>query len=72
LKNIYLLILLFVDEEGRTLFGNLKKKMEAVGVNKQKGVIELARAVIELMYSGLLISPTKSINSGTPQICKLR
>lgn len=24
------------------------------------------------MYSGLLISPTKSIKPGTPQICKLR
>lgn len=53
------------------LFGNLKKKIEAVGTNKQKGMIELARVIMELLYSGLIISPTKSIKPGTPNICKI-
>lgn len=70
-KNIYMIVLLFVDEERKMLYGNLKKKMEAVGTNKQKGVIELARVVMELLYAGLLISSTKSIKPGTPNICKI-
>lgn len=71
LKNMYLMILLFVEEEKTLLFGNLKKKIESVGVSKQKGVIDLARAVIELLFSGLLVSPTKSLKPGTPNICRL-
>lgn len=39
LKNIYLLILLYIDEEKKILYGNLKKKIEAVGVNRQRGHI---------------------------------
>lgn len=66
-----MIILLFIDEEKKVLFGNLKKKIESVGTNKQKGAIELAKAVLELLYSGLLVSPTKSIQPGTPNICKL-
>jgi hypothetical protein len=31
----------------------------------------MAKAVIELLYSGLIISSTKSIQPGTPNICKL-
>ena len=48
LKNIYMMILLFIQEEpdGKLLYGNLKKRLEASGINKQKGQIELARAVI--------------------------
>jgi hypothetical protein len=41
-----MLVLLYVDEGKKILFGNLKKKIEASGVNKQRGVIELARAVL--------------------------
>ena len=66
-----MMVLLYVDEEKRMLYGNLKKKIEAVGTNKQKGTIELARVVMELLYSGLLVSPTKSIKPGTPNICKI-
>ena len=65
------MVLLYIDEEKKMLFGNLKKKIEAVGTNKQKGVIELARVIMELLYSGLLISSTKSIKPGTPNICKI-
>lgn len=71
LKNIYLIILLIIDEQGTILYGNLKKYMEASGLNKQKAQIELARAIIELMFAGLIKSPTKSIKPGTPNICKL-
>ena len=71
LKNFYLMILLFVEDSKTLLFGNLKKKMEATGINKQKGIIELAKAVIELLFSGLIVSPTKSLKPGTPNICKL-
>ena len=48
LRNIYMMVLLFIQEEpnGKLLYGNLKKKLEASGMNKQKGQIELARAVI--------------------------
>ena len=70
-KNLYLLILLFIDEEKKMLFGNLKKKIEAVGINKQKGMIELARVIMELFYAGLITSSTKSIKPGTPNICKI-
>jgi len=66
-----MMIILYVDEEKRILFGNLKKKLEASGVNKNMGLIELARAVIELLYAGLLISPTKSLQPGTPNICRI-
>lgn len=38
-KNIYMIVLLFIDEEKKVLFGNLKKKIESVGSNKQKGAI---------------------------------
>jgi hypothetical protein len=38
-KNLYMMILLFVEEEKRILFGNLKKKLEASGVNKNTGII---------------------------------
>lgn len=65
------MVLLFIDEEKRMLYGNLKKKIEAVGTNKQKGTVELARVMMELMYSGLLASSTKSIKPGTPNICKI-
>ncbi len=67
-----MLILLYVEESKKLLFGELKKKIESVGVNKQKSIIELTRAVIELLYSGLLVSETKSLKPGTPNICKLR
>ena len=70
-KNLHLLILLFVDEEKKILYGHLKKRVESTGINKQRGVIELARAVLELLYSGLLISSTKSLKPGTPNICKI-
>lgn len=70
-KNLYLIVLLFVDEEKKIMYGNLKKRIEAVGTNKQKGMIELARVVMELLFSGLLVSPTKSIKPGTPNICKI-
>jgi hypothetical protein len=66
-----MMVLLYVDEEKKLLYGNLKKKIEAVGTNKQKGLIELARVVIELLYAGLLSSSTKSIKPGTPNICKI-
>ncbi len=33
------MVLLFIDEEKRMLYGNLKKKIEAVGTNKQKGTV---------------------------------
>lgn len=66
------MILLYIDEEKKMFFGELKKKIEATGINKQRGMIELSRAVIELLFSGLLISSTKSILPGTPNICKLR
>jgi hypothetical protein len=39
LKNLYLMVILFIEEEGKILYGNLKKKIEASGVNKQIGVI---------------------------------
>ena len=68
---MHLLVLLFIDEEKKILYGHLKKKVESTGINKQRGVIELARAVLELLYSGLLISSTKSIKPGTPSICKI-
>ena len=71
-KNLHMMTLLFVDEAGRILYGNLKKKLEATGINKQRGVIELARAVLELLFSGLLVSSTKSIKPGTPHICKIQ
>ena len=38
-KNLHMMVLLFIDEAGRILYGNLKKKMEATGINKQRGVI---------------------------------
>ena len=71
LKNLYMMILLFVEEEKRILFGNLKKKLEASGANKNASIIELARAVIELLHAGLLVSSTKSLHPGTPSICKI-
>lgn len=73
LKNIYLLILLFIDEAERKtlLFGNLKKKIEAVGGGKQRCQIELARNVIELLFSGLLRSNTKVLKNGDLDICKV-
>ena len=45
-KNQHLMVLLFIDEAGSIMYGNLKKKMEATGLNKQRGVIELGRAVL--------------------------
>jgi hypothetical protein len=36
-----------------------------------KGKIELNRAIIELYYSGIITSTTKSIKPGTPEICKI-
>jgi hypothetical protein len=70
-KNLHMLILLYVDEEKRILYGNLKKKIEATGINKQRGIIELSRSVLELMYSGLLVSSTKSLKPGSSNICKI-
>jgi len=35
------------------------------------GVIELSRAVIELLYAGLLVSTTKSLQPGTPNISRI-
>ena len=66
-----MMILLFIDEEKKLDFGTLKKKIESTGTNKAKGVIELAQALIELYYSGLIVSSTKSIKPGTPNICKI-
>lgn len=40
------MILLYIDEEKKMFFGELKKKIEATGINKQRGMIELSRAVI--------------------------
>jgi len=36
-----------------------------------KGQIDLAKAIIELYYAGLITSQTKSIKPGTPNICKV-
>ncbi len=65
------MVILFIEEEGKILYGNLKKKIEASGVNKQIGVIQLARTVIQLLYAGIIVSSTKSMLPGTPNICKL-
>jgi len=50
------LILLYLDEAGKLYYGDIKKRIEAVGVNRQKGQIELAKAIIELLYAGLISS----------------
>lgn len=70
-KSIYLIVLLAVDQEKKIIYSNLKRRMEAVGSNKPKGAIELAKVVVELLYSGLLASSTNYIKPGTPNICKI-
>jgi hypothetical protein len=70
-KNIYMLILLYIDEGKKVFYGDLKKKIESVGTNRQRGQIDFAKAVIELYYSGFITSSSKSIKPGTPNICKI-
>lgn len=44
------------------LYGDLKNKIKSFGGKKEKGNLELARNMIELLHNGLLISNTKKIN----------
>lgn len=65
------MILLVVDEEKRVMYGNLRRRIEPVGDNKQKAAIELAKVVMELLYSRLLVSSTLSIKFGTANPCRI-
>lgn len=66
LRNIYLVILLFIDQEkDKTIkFGDLKMKMKNTanqGRRKNKAINELERNIIELLHAGVLRSPNKEL-----------
>jgi hypothetical protein len=70
-RNISLMVLLVVEEEKRAIYGNLRRRIETVGENRQKAALELAEVVVELLYSGLLLSSTVSIRTGTSNLCRI-
>ena len=63
LRNIYFIILLLLDEaEGKKMFyADIKDKIKSYGTKKEKGNLELAINITELLHSGLILSKTKKI-----------
>lgn len=73
LKNIYLVILFILDETDgkKMLYGDLKSKIKSYGSKKEKGNLELARNVIELLHNGLIVSSTRVLSKDDPKCIKL-
>ena len=76
LRNIYLIILLFIDQEkDKTIkFGDLKMKMKntaSQGRRKTKAINELERNIIQLLHSGLIRSPNKELKEGEQDVAKV-
>lgn len=73
LNNLAMLVLINIDEAQykKLSFANLKRKIEPYGVNCEESRHQLRRTVCELLYSGLLRSPTKKIEVGSPDLCRV-
>jgi hypothetical protein len=67
------MILFILDEcEGKKiLYGDLKSRIKSYGSKKEKGNLELARNVVELLHNGLILSSTRVLSKDNPECIKL-
>lgn len=53
------------------LYGDLKSRIKSYGTKKEKGNLELARNIIELLNIGLITSSTRVLSKDDPKCVKL-
>lgn len=53
------------------LFGDLKMKIKSFGSKKDKGNLELAKNVIELLHIGLILSSSRVLSKDDPKCVML-
>jgi hypothetical protein len=53
------------------LYGDLKSRIKSYGSKKEKGNLELAKNVIELLHNGLIVSSTRVLSKEDPKCIKL-
>ena len=73
LKNMYMIILFILDEAvgKRMFYGDMKTLIKSYGSKKEKGNLELAKNVIELLHNGLITSSTRILSKDDPKCIKL-
>ena len=70
---MYMIILFILDEAvgKRMLYGDMKTLIKSYGSKKEKGNLELAKNVIELLHNGLITSSTRILSKDDPKCIKL-
>ena len=68
------MIILFILDEAvgkRMFYGDMKTLIKSYGSKKEKGNLELAKNVIELLHNGLITSSTRILSKDDPKCIKL-
>ena len=70
---MYMIILFILDEAvgKRMFYGDMKTLIKSYGSKKEKGNLELAKNVIELLHNGLITSSTRILSKDDPKCIKL-
>jgi hypothetical protein len=64
---------MILDEakDKKMLYGEIKSRIKSYGSKKEKGNLELAKNIVELLHNGMILSSTKVLNKDDSKCVEL-